>query len=160
MVSKERLASVKADIDIIYELTKNGYDGSFTSLKSAKLCKVATYVLNSGAMTKTRVGKKGKKGLSCHYQWVANSAPTERFYLNIAGKMSQHEKKVRADWLKKGDLETKVSEAISEAVPETPAIAPKVLADYSLDELWGEMQSRGVVIENNHLVIVERRVIA
>lgn len=160
-VSKAMAESVKKSVDVIYELTKDGYDGTFTSLGSHSVMKVLTELVKRGVLEKTRKGK------SFHYQWVANSAPTPQFYVNVAGKLGKHQaeldKKSRARRKQAQSAEMPdivLPEDITPVEEETPAEVVKTLSDYTLSELWAEMQSRGVVIEDNHLVVIEKKVIA
>ena len=146
-VSKALLSSVKQNIDVIYEMTKDGYVGSFNSMKSPALMKVLTEVVKCGALSKERKGKKFS------YKWIAQSEPTERFYINIAGKIGSHQRELDIKKRSKGA-------PVETPVVEMPVDAPKTLSNATIAELWAEMQSRGVVIENNHLVIIKKEVIA
>ena len=158
--SKALLEGTKAAIDTVYEFTKDGFDGTFTALNDSRLTKVVTELVKRGV-----IARKKLPGNKMHYQWVAPSAPTKTFYLSVANALGERQQmydmryhaKTRGE--NKGALMPVLPE--SEALPIQEAEVPvKGLKDYSIEELWGELQSRGIVIEDNHLVIIERRVIA
>lgn len=145
-VSKALAESVKRSVDVIYELTKDGYNGTFSSLNNASLMKVLAELVKRGVVQKTRV----KKGFS--YLWVAESAPTTQFYISVAGKIGSHQKEL--DQANRSAAQ-KVAQPVLNHIPSAPTIKSA-----SISELWAELQSRGVIIEDNHLVIIEKRIIA
>ena len=158
-VSKELAESTKKCVDVIYELTKDGYTGSFSSLGSATLMKVLSECIKRGVVTKTR----NKRQFT--YLWVAQSEPTTQFYVSVAGVIGSHQKEL--DKVKRAAQKATrmpqnepVAKEEEKRVPQVIQPAQKSLKDYSIEELWGELKSRGVEVENNHLVIIERRVIA
>lgn len=136
-MDKGYLQACKKHIDFIYELTKEGYDGSMSSFGSATLTKVSAELVSRGVL------KKSRKGVHFHYVWVANCAPTDTFYKNVAKSISDHQKEIDA---KRRAEKPVVVEKIVE----------KSLSDYSIQELWDELKSRGVQIEDNKLVVIKK----
>ena len=49
------LQTCKKHIDFLYELTKDGYEGSMSSFGSATLTKVSAELVNRGVISKTRI---------------------------------------------------------------------------------------------------------
>ena len=136
-MDKGYLQTCKKHIDFIYELTKEGYAGSMSSFGSATLTKVSAELVSRGVLKKTR------KGVHFHYVWAANCAPTETFYKNVAKSISDHQKEIDA---KRRAEKPVVVEKIVE----------KSLSAYSIQELWDELKSRGVQIEDNKLVVIKK----
>ena len=126
-MDKGYLQTCKKHIDFIYELTKEGYAGSMSSFGSATLTKVSAELVSRGVL------KKSRKGVHFHYVWAANCAPTDTFYKNVAKSISDHQKEIDA---KRRAEKPVVVEKIVE----------KSLSDYSIQELWDELKSRGVQI--------------
>ena len=136
-MDKGYLQTCKKHIDFIYELTKEGYAGSMSSFGSATLTKVSAELVSRGVL------KKSRKGVHFHYVWAANCAPTDTFYKNVAKSISDHQKEIDA---KRRAEKPVVVEKIVE----------KSLSDYSIQELWDELKSRGVQIEDNKLVVIKK----
>ena len=136
-MDKGYLQTCKKHIDFIYELTKEGYAGSMSSFGSATLTKVSAELVSRGVL------KKSRKGVHFHYVWAANCAPTDTFYKNVAKSISDHQKEIDA---KRRAEKPVVVEKIVE----------KSLSAYSIQELWDELKSRGVQIEDNKLVVIKK----
>ena len=208
-VSKKRLQSVTSHIDTIYELTKEGYEGTFKSLGSASLNKVVAELFKRGVI------KTVKEGGKTIHRWAATSAPTKNFYASVATVigLEQRERDVRYNNKNKAKKE-KIFKELLDSLPESftledcedkaevtgvpksminkwvssllkekvifkvpggyTKVAPheeekveapiikveNTLKTATIEELWAELKSRGVEIENNHLVVIERRVLA
>ena len=108
-----------------------------SSFGSATLTKVSAELVSRGVL------KKSRKGVHFHYVWAANCAPTDTFYKNVAKSISDHQKEIDA---KRRAEKPVVVEKIVE----------KSLSAYSIQELWDELKSRGVQIEDNKLVVIKK----
>ena len=148
--TRQFIETTKKRIDFLYELTKEGYEGTMASLKDSGIIKVVGELIRRGVIKKER--KKGGKNIF-YYKWTANSEPTPCFYKDVAYVLG--ERQYNFDQTYRAKKKTK------EVVIPKPEIEPvKNLSEYTLAELWAEMQSRGAIIENNHIVVVKREVIA
>lgn len=140
-MDKGYLQTCKKHIDFIYELTKEGYDGSMSSFGSATLTKVSAELVSRGVL------KKSRKGVHVHYVWAANCAPTETFYKNVAKSISDHQKEI--DTKRRSKVENQPAIVVEKNRGEP-------LSSYSIQELWDELKSRGVQIEDNKLVVIKK----
>lgn len=136
-MDKGYLQTCKKHIDFIYELTKEGYAGSMSSFGSATLTKVSAELVSRGVL------KKSRKGVHFHYVWAANCAPTDTFYKNVAKSISDHQKEI--------DAKRRAEKPVM-----VEKIVEKALSAYSIQELWDELKSRGVQIEDNKLVVIKK----
>lgn len=165
---KNYIKSVAANIDTIYEFTKDGWDGTFTSFNNSPLNKVVTELVKRGVLVRTY---KGSGRTKPHYEWVAPSAPTKTFYTSVATAIRketrERDRRYRAK--KKARVEVEkpsnpIPLVVSHEEPTPPIlkveIASNGLKEATIEELWAELKSRGVMIENNQLVVIEKRVIA
>lgn len=142
-VSKERLESTKQHVDFIYELCKDGYEGSFSTF-GVPMQKVKAELVKRGVLDKTKTAPR-----TFTYKWVASMAPTNQFYKSVAIAIGTKQSLYDASYkCKKKSVEQ----------DETPVV--KALSDYTIEELWAEMRSRGAEIENGHLVIIKKTVLA
>ena len=167
---KNYIKGVAANIDTIYEFTKDGWDGTFTAFNNSPLNKVVTELVKRGVLVRTYPGK-GRR--NTHYEWAAPSAPTKTFYKSVADALRK-ETRARDDryLAKKAAKKAQEAEKPSNPIPlvvshEEPTppilkveIASNGLKEATIEELWAELKSRGVMIENNQLVVIEKRVIA
>lgn len=156
--------SVKECIDTIYELTKDEcYVGTFVSFQNKRIARVATELVHRGVLEKTKLD--GNFRFS--YKWVAKSAPTKNFYISVAMALGQKQQDYSKKSYDKKHADNRL-ESLSKNIKPTETASPIIvipaekndLSSVSIEELWAELKSRGVIIENNHLVIIERRVIA
>ena len=96
---------------------------------------------------------------------MATSIPTNHFKLSVAGvlgkKQSEADKRCREKRasLKSGDVRVNAPVNLP-AKPEVSQLVDKTIKDATIEELWAELQSRGVVVDGGHLVLIQRRVIA
>ena len=148
-VNTEYLNSVKNAVDFIYEVTKESYDGSFSSLKNSTVMRVSAEMIKRGVLEKTRHGK------SYSYLWTAQSAPTTNFYLSIAQSLQEHKRLIDKAYRlgKKQNAPRADQTPAVEEISNVVDFAPTDLKSASIQELWDELKSRGVIIENGRLVM-------
>lgn len=132
--------TIKKHVDFLYDLTKDGYDGSMSSFKSATLTKVASELIKRGVISKKRI-----VGVRFSYRWNASMAPTEHFYLSVAKALSEHQREI--------DKGRRMKTA---AMNTSAPVNDKTLSDYSIQELWDELKKRGVQVEDGRLVVIQK----
>lgn len=137
------IQTVKEKIDVLYEVTKGGYTGSISSFKDFTLSKVASELIKRGVIRKQRV--EGTVGY--HYDWVATSEPTPTFYKNVAEAIQKHQHEID----KARRENEKKDAAVTAKTKENGS-----LSDYTIQALWDELKKRGVQIEGDRLVVIEK----
>ena len=147
--------STKAYIDSIYEITKNGFTGALTSGHPTSMMKVTSELVKRGVLVKTHLG-----GNRYHWQWGAGSAPTNHFYNSVAYAIGSHQAILSSNANKARMAGQELAPKPLKAISVTSTMSSPTLKNATLQELWDELKSRGCVIENNHLVVIERKVIA
>ena len=136
--------TIKGHIEFLYDLTKDGYVGSMSSFESATLRKVCSELVRRGVISMSTISKNKRR-----YLWVATMAPTSNLCLDVAKTISSRQREIdKARRCKNKEVNPIQVEV---AVP-----AQKSLSEYSIQELWDEIKSRGVVIEDNKLVMIQK----
>lgn len=146
-VARSTMKIVREKVDRIYELTStdDGFTGSLHSGYGTRFSSVATILLRRGVITKSGHANNPT------YKWFNPAVvPTKNFYLSVAQEMVAKERERTNNWYKKNRKKATAqppAEPAPEAAPQESAplvrIKPDVLHNFSIQELWDELKSRG-----------------
>ena len=162
------LKSIVSDVDTIYDFTREGFNGSFSQFKNSRLNAVVAELVRRGVLRKT--GNRRH----IHYEWAVAMAPNKTFYKSVEEVIYKQQRERDKKYAPKrrariAELKAQREVAPAEIPAEVPAETPDIsgvlpnvpnLKNATLEELWAEMQSRGVVIEDNHLVVIKKTIFA
>lgn len=151
-VDQKMRADIKYNVDYLYELTKDGYKGTASSLGQRE--QIFLGILRKrNVITRENAGKKdGKSNLSI-YKWNCSMAPTDLFLKNVLDWYRQ-------DFMQANEKKRAERKKARESVPavneptEKGTIRKATLKDYRAQELWDELKLRGYNITDNRLVKV------
>lgn len=149
-VEQKMKNDIKYNVDYLYELTKDGYEGTISSLGHRE--QVFFGILRKrNVITRNNTGKKNGNSNLYLYKWNCSIGPTNLFYNNVLDWY-------RIDYMKCNEKEKAERKMKKESalVVNNPAdketIRKATLKDYRAQELWDELKSRGYTIEENRLV--------
>lgn len=149
-VDQKMRADIKYNVDYLYELTKDGYKGTASSLGQRE--QIFLGILRKrNVITRENAGKKdGKSNLSI-YKWNCSMAPTDLFLKNVLDWYRQ-------DFMQANEKKKAERKKARESVPvvneltEKETLRKATLKDYSSQELMDELRSRGYDIVDNKMV--------
>ena len=159
---------VKKTVDDVYNYLIQHPDGitmvaTDYGKRGSRIC---SKLVSRGIIEKQMLGR----GKGCRYKWIATMGPTKVLYGSIAQELYDEERKYKDTFKKKGkptkndgDIaeladsiakeETKFKKAPVVTSIVTKTDAP--LLQFSAQELWDELKSRGYFIQENRLAIVK-----
>lgn len=162
VVANSTMKIVREKVDFIYGITStpDGYTGSM-SHNGSRFSAIVAILIKRGILL--RSGHVNNPT----YKWFnPNMSPTKTLYQSIAAEMVARERKSvmnsykrkkkreeeekRAAAIEKEKQEAKIAEPEPKAVEEPQ---PNPLAEYTIQQLWDELKSRGVCIEDGKLAI-------
>lgn len=151
-IDQKLRSDIKYNVDYLYELTKDGYEGTVASLGQRE--QVFFGVLRKrNVITRENLKKKeGKSNISL-YKWNCSMAPTNLFYNNVLDwyriDYMKCNEKVKAERKMKKEESTP---AVVNNLADKETLRKATLKDYSSQELMNELRSRGYDIVDNKMV--------
>lgn len=151
-VEQKMKNDIKYNVDYLYELTKDGYEGTVASLGQRE--QVFFGILRKrNVITRNNTGKKNGKSNLYLYKWNCSMSPTNLFYNNVLDWY-------RIDYMKsnekaKAERRMKKKESTPAGVnnlADKETLRKATLKDYSAQELMDELRSRGYDIVDNKMV--------
>lgn len=139
-ITRQADIKIKNTIDSWYNNTKEPLKASMKSMGSP-MKEVGTLLKKRGILI-----NKGTpmEPIMC---WNSDMAPTDNLYKEIRKDYKEYFNKGNKD--KKAKM--KKTEVNTPEVKEEPKIRKATIKDYSSQELWEELKSRGYAVSNNRL---------